>query len=174
MFKTVSRHSFSAIQTGLFPIYFGIQTAVPVILALTFPSNALFGIPSGISGVLHETGRWTALAPLATAFITGLVNLVILLPLVTTVMKERRGQGTVDLPTCSLSCTPSQLQSLTPSIVKRDGKEWFAEGPHSEEMRALNKKFGILHGVSSLLNLATLVATVAYGFTLGARIQFGV
>lgn len=38
-------------------------------------------------------------------------------------------------------------------------------------MQALNKRFGILHGVSSLLNLATIVATIAYGFTLGARVQ---
>lgn len=56
-------------------------------------------------------------------------------------------------------------------VVKRDGKEWYAEGPHSDEMKALNKKFGIIHGVSSLLNLGTIIATVAYGFTLGARIQ---
>lgn len=150
MFKTVTRHSFSAIQTGLFPIYFGIQTAVPVILALTYPSNALFGIPQGVSGLLHETGRWTSLVPISTIFATGFVNLVFLLPLVNKVMKERRGQ------------------------VKRDGKEWFAEGPHSEEMKKLNRRFGILHGVSSLLNLATFLAAVAYGFTLGARIQFGV
>lgn len=38
-------------------------------------------------------------------------------------------------------------------------------------MQALNKKFGILHGVSSLLNLATFVGAVAYGFTLGDRVQ---
>lgn len=93
MFKTVSRHSFSAIQTGLFPIYFGLQTAVPVILALTYPSNALFGISAGVAGVLHESGRLTALLPLATMFVTGLVNLVFLLPMVNKVMKERRGQG---------------------------------------------------------------------------------
>lgn len=37
-------------------------------------------------------------------------------------------------------------------------------------MRALNSKFGMLHGISSLLNLATIVAAIAYGFTLGARI----
>lgn len=55
--------------------------------------------------------------------------------------------------------------------VKRDGKEWYAEGPHSEEMQALNKRFGMLHGVSSLLNLGTLISLIAYGFTLGARIQ---
>ena len=38
-------------------------------------------------------------------------------------------------------------------------------------MRALNKRFGILHGVSSLLNLSTLLAAIAYGFTLGIRVQ---
>jgi hypothetical protein len=41
-------------------------------------------------------------------------------------------------------------------------------------MKKLNKKFGILHGVSSLLNLTTFLAAAAYAFTLGARIQFGV
>jgi hypothetical protein len=61
--------------------------------------------------------------------------------------------------------------SLTSPTVKRDGKEWFAEGPHSEEMRSLNKKFGILHGISSLLNLATFIGAVVYGFNLGARVQ---
>lgn len=56
-------------------------------------------------------------------------------------------------------------------LAKRDGKQWYEEGPKSDEMRALSKKFGILHGVSSLLNLGTIIATVAYGFTLGSRIQ---
>lgn len=60
---------------------------------------------------------------------------------------------------------------LTNATVKRDGKEWYAEGPHSDEMQALNKKFGMLHGISSLLNLSTVIAAVAYGFTLGGRIQ---
>lgn len=38
-------------------------------------------------------------------------------------------------------------------------------------MAALNKKFGKTHGISSLLNLGTFVAIVAYGFTLGARLS---
>ena len=121
MFKTVSRHSFSAIQTGLFPIYFGIQTAVPVILALTYPSNALFGVPAGVAGVLHETGRWTSLAPLSTIFITGLVNLVVLLPLVNKVMKERRGQGTALLPYASSHSTLRCSNNLQSSGMARNG-----------------------------------------------------
>jgi hypothetical protein len=147
MFKTVTRTVFSAIQTNLFPFYFGIQTVGPVLMALTFPGSALFGIPSGPTGLLDGLVRWNSLVPIATTFVTGLVNLLVLLPATQKVMKERRGQ------------------------VKRDGKEWYAEGPHSAEMKALNRRFGILHGVSSLLNLGTLVALIAYGFTLGARIR---
>lgn len=37
-------------------------------------------------------------------------------------------------------------------------------------MLALNKQFSMLHGISSLLNLSTFVAAVAYGFTLGHRL----
>ena len=35
-------------------------------------------------------------------------------------------------------------------------------------MAALNKRFGKLHGISSLLNLVTLISTVVYGFHLSA------
>ena len=68
------------------------------------------------------------------------------------------------------SCASCQ-ESDQISLVKRDGKEYYAEGPHSEEMRALNKKFGMLHGISSLLNLGTFIAAATYGFTLAARLQ---
>ncbi|PNY23282.1 Uncharacterized protein TCAP_06773 [Tolypocladium capitatum] len=146
MYKTIDRSAFSAAQTGLFPIYFGLQTVLPVVLALTFPGNTPAGVSSGVSGLLEVSSRWDSLVPITTMFLTGLVNLLVLMPATINTMKERRGQ------------------------VKRDGKEWYAEGPHSEEMRALNKRFGMLHGISSLLNLATFVSVVTYGFTLGARI----
>ena len=53
---------------------------------------------------------------------------------------------------------------------KKDGKKSYDAPPHSQEMVALNKRFGMLHGVSSLLNLGTLVATVVYGVTLSSRL----
>lgn len=37
-------------------------------------------------------------------------------------------------------------------------------------MIKLNKKFGKLHGVSSLLNLTTFIASIVYGVALSARI----
>ncbi|KAG6038529.1 hypothetical protein E4U41_004122 [Claviceps citrina] len=147
IFDVVERPVFSTIQANLFPIYFGMQTTLPVILALTFPGNPLLGVSSGTSGLLETTSRWQSLAPIATMFVTGLVNLAVMLPLTKQVMKERRGQ------------------------VRRDGKQYWEPGPHSEEMRALNKKFGKLHGISSLLNLVTIASAVTYGFTLGSRLQ---
>ncbi|KAJ4141491.1 hypothetical protein NW768_000704 [Fusarium equiseti] len=146
MFKAVDRASFSAIQQKLFPIYFGLQTVLPGVLALTFPGNTLIGLANGPAGLVSEFARWHSLLPISVMAITGAINLIVLLPMTVEVMKKRRGQ------------------------VKRDGKEWYAEGPHSDEMKTLNRKFGMLHGISSLLNLATFVAAIGYGFTLGGRV----
>jgi hypothetical protein len=52
----------------------------------------------------------------------------------------------------------------------RDGKKSYDAPPHSREMVALNKKFGKLHGISSLLNLAGFLATVWYGVSISARL----
>ena len=41
----------------------------------------------------------------------------------------------------------------------------------AQEMVGLNTKFGQLHGISSLLNVITFIATVTYSFTLSTRIQ---
>lgn len=54
---------------------------------------------------------------------------------------------------------------------RKDGKKSYDAPPHSQDMEALNKKFSMLHGISSLLNLGTFFATVAYGFSLAARLE---
>lgn len=38
-------------------------------------------------------------------------------------------------------------------------------------MTELNKKFAKLHGISTLVNLGGLLATVAYGVVLGRRLS---
>lgn len=40
----------------------------------------------------------------------------------------------------------------------------------SEEMKKLNKQFGTYHGISSALNLVSVVTLGIYGFALGGRI----
>lgn len=93
MFRTVNRPAFSAIQSKLFPIYFGMQTAIPALLALTFPGNALLGIKGGIGGLVDAPNKWSSLVPIATMFVSGLVNLAVLLPATVKTMKDRHGQG---------------------------------------------------------------------------------
>ena len=111
MFRSIDRPSFSAIQSHLFPIYFSLQTALPAVLALTFPGNTLLGVHSGISGLLHASSRWDSFVPIMSMFATGLVNLAVLLPATMKIMKERRGQGMAHVfPHLHISADP-RLQS---------------------------------------------------------------
>ncbi|KAH8673633.1 hypothetical protein BX600DRAFT_211012 [Xylariales sp. PMI_506] len=144
-FKALERPQFAVLQSALFPFYFGIQTILPAVLVLTYPGNRIFS--PGLHGVLDEENRWSVLLPIATVFASGLANWVYLLPAANEISAKRRAQE------------------------KKDGKRSFDAPPHSQEMVALNKRFGVVHGISSLLNLATLVATIAYGFSLSTRIQ---
>ncbi|KAM0500299.1 hypothetical protein ACHAPB_005642 [Verticillium nonalfalfae] len=148
MFRVLERPSFSAAQNALFPIYFALQTALPAILALTYPgsSNPL-GVASGLGGLLDEANFRGTLLPIATMFVTGAVNLLVVLPATQKIIAARYAQE------------------------KKDGKKSYDAAPHSQEMQALNKRFGKMHGVSSLLNLGTFIATIAYGFTLGSRLS---
>lgn len=84
--------------------------------------------------------------PMAVAFLTSVVNLAIIGPATTKIMAERKRQET------------------------KEGKKYYDEGEKSAEMKALNKRFGTVHGTSALLNLVGLAGTVAYGATLGAKL----
>ena len=161
-YRVLPRPQFSTLQTALFPIYFSMQTALPVILALTFPgssspthissttSTTSWGThttnPSGFSGVFDPSNRLHVLTPLAVMFVTSLINMALVGPATTKTMRERKHQET------------------------RDGKKSYEAPPHSKEMQALNKRFGQMHGTSSLLNMAGCLATVWYGFYLAERL----
>ncbi|KAM7197747.1 protein of unknown function (DUF4149) domain containing protein [Rhypophila sp. PSN 637] len=146
-FQVLTRPQFSALMAKIFPVYFSMQTALPVVMALTYPGDSSSYSPSGIAGVFDSSNRWGVLVPIATMFASGLANLAVVGPATTRCMDERKRQE------------------------RKDGKKNFDVPPHSQEMKALNKKFSMLHGISSLLNLGTLFAAVAYGFSLAARLQ---
>lgn len=145
-FKTLPVLQFSDLQTKTFPWYFGLQTTLPVVLAATLPGRP-FGPAGGVQGLFDPANRWGTLLPLATIFITGLANWAVLLPASKACIAERRKQE------------------------EKDGKRSWDPKPHSQEMTALNKKFGMLHGISSLLNVVNFAASVVYGFTLADRIH---
>ncbi|KAL1843420.1 hypothetical protein VTJ49DRAFT_1770 [Mycothermus thermophilus] len=147
-FRHLPRVYFSSLMAELFPVYFSMQAALPVALVLTLPaSRNPFGSAGGLAGVLDSGNRWGVLAPLTGAFACAVANLVVVGPATTKVMGERKAQE------------------------RKDGRKAYDAPPHSPEMQALNKRFSILHGISSLLNLGTLVASVAYGFTLSSRLS---
>ncbi|KAK4985173.1 hypothetical protein LTR50_006118 [Elasticomyces elasticus] len=151
-FKALPRPQFSTLQQAIFPIFFSMQTALPVVLALTYPGEKAAGIGSllrtneGFGGLLAEQNRWSVMVPVATMFATSLANLVAVGPATTRVMRERKHQET------------------------RDGKKSYDAAPHSKEMQRLNRSFSRLHGASSLLNVAGLLAMMWYGVTLSERL----
>lgn len=120
------------------------QTALPVAMAVTYPGGPLTA--SGISGFLEAKNRYNVFTPIVTIGICAAANMVLIGPATTKCMRERKHQET------------------------RDGKKSYDAGPHSAEMQRLNRRFGVLHGASSLTNMFAVIATVVYGITLGNRL----
>lgn len=101
-FKALPRPSFSQLQQAIFPSYFGLQTVLPLVLALTWPGEkiasageAVLRRHAGLSGVFEEENRWIVLLPIALMFGTSALNLVALGPATTKVMRERKHQGEI-------------------------------------------------------------------------------
>jgi hypothetical protein len=145
-FRALPRAQFSTLQKATFPPYFVLQTALPVLMTLTYPS------PLGFRALLPTSATQTSTDSLAmtligTMFITAVANLVYVGPETTRIMGLRKHQET------------------------RDGKKSWDEGPHSKEMQELNRKFGVLHGVSSLTNLVGFLGMCWYGVLLAERLR---
>lgn len=99
-FKVLPRPSFSTLQTAVFPPFFALQTALPLVLALTWPGEKVAGVGgavvrsnAGWRGLMEGRNVMDALVPVAVMFGTSLLNLVLLGPATTKVMKERKHQG---------------------------------------------------------------------------------
>jgi hypothetical protein len=52
-------------------------------------------------------------------------------------------------------------------LEKEEGKNYNEPGV-SAQMRALNAKFGMLHGISSLANLVAVIALTFHGLWIGS------
>ncbi len=96
--------------------------------------------------MLEEGNRWTVLAPLLGMFACSAANLLLLGPGTTGVMHERKRQEV------------------------RDGKKSYEGGEKSREMMELNRRFGLWHGASALVNVVGIGIGVWYGVLLAGRI----
>ena len=168
-YRSLTRPQFSTLQQALFPIYFSIQSALPVVMALTYPGlhTPSKSTPSGVVGLLARENRFSAFVPIATMFALNVTNLLVVGPATTKVMRDRKHQG--------LSTThPDGLElfeGVSIFIETKDGKKSYDSPPHSKEMTRLNKSFGRTHSVSASLNLISLLIAVGYGMVLSERIQ---
>ncbi|KAF1967143.1 hypothetical protein BU23DRAFT_559584 [Bimuria novae-zelandiae CBS 107.79] len=133
---------FSTLQKSTFPAYFTLQTLTPVLMALTYPSG-----PSAL-WTQKASGDGLAFWLTTTMFVTGLVNWAYVGPQTTEIMKVRKHQET------------------------KDGKKSYDKGPHSREMEELNRRFAVLHGVSSLVNLVGFLGMCWYGVLLGEGLRW--
>lgn len=133
---------FSTLQKNIFPTYFTLQTVAPALMVLTYPSG-----PSSL-WKYKASGDGLAFWLTTTMFATGLINLLYVGPQTTEIMRVRKHQET------------------------KDGKKSYDKGPHSKEMEALNRRFGILHGVSSLVNLVGFLGMCWYGVLLGEGLRW--
>lgn len=90
-FRALPRPQFASFQSAIFPVYFSLQTALPVAVALTASAG---GNVLGLSGLMAPENRYNTTLPLAAVAIAGLVNNVVLRPLTVKIMRERKHQGT--------------------------------------------------------------------------------
>jgi hypothetical protein len=140
-FRTLSRPQFAALQAKIFPIYFGLQTALPAILAVTYPgARSPRGTASGLQGTFAEVNRWSVLAPLATMFVAGLANLLVIGPTTTKIMAERKQQGM----SYSLLWNVLGMGLIICPLEVKDGKKSYDPAPHSKEMLKLNQVRSLL------------------------------
>ena len=79
-FKALGRPYFGAHQAAIFPVYFSLQSFLPVVVGLTSTAR--------LRDVLNS-GCWT----LAVVTVTGLINLIIFRPLTQEAVRARNAQG---------------------------------------------------------------------------------
>ena len=104
-YKSLPRAQFATLQSAIFPIYFCLQSACPVLLALTYPGsstksslgNGFGSVPqtqqSGIGGFFADGNRWSVAAPIIVCFAANVVNLVWAGPKTNDIMRLRKHQG---------------------------------------------------------------------------------
>ncbi|KAK9447816.1 uncharacterized protein V1518DRAFT_76884 [Limtongia smithiae] len=111
----------------------------PPYFAMQAALPVFLALTTPVPGAL--AGVTTTVVSLVITAVTGLVNYAAIGPMTVNLMNARKAQET------------------------KEGKKYYDEGV-SDEMRALNKRFGAIHGISTLINLGTLFAIAAYGVVL--------
>ncbi|KAK9899493.1 hypothetical protein P389DRAFT_191814 [Cystobasidium minutum MCA 4210] len=135
-YKTLPRQQFGNLQSKLFPAYFTINSYLSSIMV----ANWLYFHPNTLSSMLkldrtRSGDVFNGWVLVAGALGTSLTNLLVVTPWTSKLMFQRH------------------------RLEKQEGKS-YSDPTASEELKALTSKFGMAHGVSSILNMVYLGAIV--------------
>ncbi|KAL4243199.1 TMEM205-like domain-containing protein [Abortiporus biennis] len=140
-FKSLPRQQFGNLQHRTFPIYFGLSIGIgSALLYLWTASHPLVLSHLSNPRVADVAQAYT----LASVIIAQIANQFVIGPLVSKTMFQRH------------------------KLEKAEGKSYNEEGV-SAEMKALNKKFGALHGYSSIANLTAFLGLAFHGLWIGNK-----
>ncbi|KAL2507582.1 Late embryogenesis abundant protein (LEA) family protein [Forsythia ovata] len=146
MFKNLPRHQFGNLQSKMFPAYFsmvGVCCAVAV----------------GAFGYLHPWTTSTAaekyqIGFLFAAFAFNLTNLFVFTPMTIEMMKQRH--------------KIEREASIGEEIGWTKNQEVAKKNP---KLAAMNKKFGMIHGLSSLANIMSFGSLAVHSWYLAGKID---
>ncbi|KAF8078311.1 hypothetical protein FPV67DRAFT_1615633 [Lyophyllum atratum] len=138
-YKTLPRQQFGNLQHKTFPIYF----VLSIILSSSLLIFWTYSHPNVVAHITRPNVADVAQAyALATVLLCQGFNYFIVGPLTSKTMFQRH------------------------RLEKEEGKVYNEPGV-SAEMKALNRRFGMLHGISSLANLAAVIALGFHGLWIG-------
>ncbi|KAJ9696631.1 hypothetical protein PVL29_008711 [Vitis rotundifolia] len=146
MFKNLPRHTFGNLQSKMFPAYFSM---VGVCCAV---STASFGY-------LHpwkssSTAEKYQLGFLLSAFAFSLTNLLVFTPMTIKVMKQRH--------------KVEREHNIGEEIGWSKNQEVAKVNP---KLAAMNKKFGMIHGLSSLANIMSFGSLAVHSLYLSGKMD---
>ena len=143
-YKNLPRQLFGKLQSKLFPLYFRLH-AVSLVVML------------GTIRPLFSAAAMPVVAPLvgsAIGLASTMINVLYLEPTSTKVMLQRCARR---------ECSRRRAYSVTTRAGRRRRYKLEDEGKRdTDEYKSAAKRFGPLHGLSSLVNLTTLLCAVAH------------
>lgn len=138
-YQTLPRHHFSALQHKTFPIYF----VLSIILSSSLLATWVFKHPDVLDYLARpNVGDVAQVYALGAVLFSQGLNYFVIGPLTSQTMFQRQ------------------------KLEKEEGK-LYNEAGVSADMKALNRRFGMLHGVSSLANLGAVIALGFHGLWVG-------
>jgi len=138
-FKSLPRHQFGALQHKTFPVYF----VLSILLSSGLLSAWVLNHPDVLTHITQPNVADVAQAyTLGVVLLSQSINYFVIGPLTSKTMFQRQ------------------------KLEKEEGKVHNDPGV-SADMRALNHRFGALHGISSLANLGAVIALGFHGLWIG-------